>query len=296
MRIVDDSGRALMCARIEEKAIGALSWERIGILRMMARRPMYPAQIARERGIGLQSVYYHMRLLEKAGLIGFVERQERNGGMAKLYSANAGALALILDDDGWKAAMQGAPKPPAVLSPFIKGGSMDGLIVVGSPDPHGKFRARATETGVLELAMLIGRYAAPAFPLYTLDTQIEAQERAGNLILAGGPKVNTLVAEINGALPVRFSSGFGEIYSTRSRKSYGGNVGVVEMIANPDARARRVLVVGGLNHHGTRAAVLSMLKEPERIAARGAGGYAVVEGFDEDGDGRIDAYEISEEG
>jgi S-layer protein (TIGR01564 family) len=109
------------------------------------------------------------------------------------------------------------------------------------------------------------------------------------LILAGGPKVNTLVAEINDKLPIRYTRDNAEVYSSVSKKTYSGNIGVVELVANPFAKTKFVLVVSGLNQNGTRAAVLAVVKHPEWFT--GSRIAIVVEGFDEDGDGQVDGVE-----
>ena len=64
------------------------------------------------------------------------------------------------------------------------------------------------------------------------------------------------------------------------------------------AKGRKALFIAGSDHMGTRAAVLALLTEMDKMA-RGnmfdAGSLAkVVQGFDEDGDGIVDAVEILE--
>ncbi len=294
MRIISNEGKSIGCKVVKPAILSQLSEERLEILRMLCREPHYPAQIARRMGMKLQTIYYHIRILEKAGLIEFIEYEEHNGGVAKRYAAGAKSIAIIVDDNGWKEATAAPKQIPGIIRPFVEHGYFDGLVVVGSPDPHGKYRARGSEFGIAEIAMLLGNYAPPAFPLYSLDTQITTEDRRKNLILVGGPKVNTLVAEINGALPVRYSKEFGEVYSRVTQKRYSGNIGVVELIPNPDARDRHILAVGGLNFHGTMAAVLALVKKGSELGEKGKAMARVVEGFDEDGDGRVDSVEILE--
>ncbi|VVC02591.1 Uncharacterised protein [Candidatus Bilamarchaeum dharawalense] len=291
MRVINDEGKTISCKEV--KSLNAISEERIRILKFLGKQPAYAVEVAKEIGLPVQTTYYHIRVLEQAGLIGFVDYEEKNGGVAKRYATRSQSFALIIDDKGWKESTLPTKNIPNLLVPFVSHGFFDGLMVVGSPDPHGKHRARASELGMLELAMLIGGYAAPVFPIYKLDTQINEGDKGKNLILAGGPKVNTLVAEVNDKLPIKYARDYSEVYSTLTSKAYSGNIGIVELIKSPFAKGKYVLVVGGLNQHGTRAAVLALVKnigefENEDRIAR------VVEGFDEDGDGRVDVVEFLE--
>jgi len=298
IRLQDNEGLTIGCKEIGIESTGVLSKERARILQLLSEGPSYPAEIARKMDLPVQTIYYHIRMLEKGGFIDFVEYRERNGGVAKQYRAKAASFAFIADQSAWKKTASPVASVPSFLAPFVADGFFDGMIVVGSPDPHGRYRARASELGVLELAMLLGRYAPPAFPLYTLDTQAGERDKGKNMILAGGPKVNTLVAAINDKLPIRFERDFAEIFSAISKKTYMGNVGIVESVRNPFNPEKTVLVVGGLNHHGTRAAVLAIVKKTEELDMGNQKKpkllAKVVEGFDEDGDGKIDAVEILE--
>ncbi len=295
MRITTEEGKSIVCKEIGMGQMGTLSKERLCIMQLLSVEPRYPAEIAREMEMPLQTVYYHVKLLEKAGFIRFFDYSERNGGVAKRYVSNADSVAVIINKTGWKDAIIRAAEPPPILAPFVGGGHFDGLMVVGSPEPHGKYRARASELGAIELAMLFGGYAAPIFPMYTLDTQLLSEDRKQNLVLVGGPKVNTLVAEINDRLPIRYDHDHAQIRSTRSGRAYEGNIGVVELIDNPYKAGKKVLAVGGLNQNGTRAAVMAIVKKTKEVGLKSEESIArIVEGFDENGDGKVDAIEFLE--
>lgn len=298
MRLISDEGKSLECRKINTESVGVLSPERIEILKRIAKEPMYPAQIAREMKMQVQAVYYHIKLLEKAGLAGFVEYVEKGGAMAKKFGSVSDSLAIVLDEGGWGEYREEKEKVPGLLKPFIRNGVFDGKIVLGSPDPHGKYRARGNELCMVEFSMLLGQYAGFSFPLYSLDTEVKEKDKEGNLVLAGGPKVNTLVAEVNKHLPIRFEERSFDVYSTLSGKKYGENIGLVELVENPFNKKKKVLLLGGLNQNGTRAAVLALVKRMREI--EGGNTYdsniiaKVVEGFDDNGDGVVDAVEILE--
>lgn len=298
MNLINEEGQALHSTALEDRQIAALSAERLGILRRLARRPMYAAELAREMRMEGQALHYHLKLLQKAGLLKLTEYEERRGGMARKYTARSESLALVLHETGWKPlAPAGRPAPP-LFRPFIEHQAFHGKFVVGSPDPHGPYRARGSEFALFELTMLLGSFATFSFPLYILDTQIQEADKRQNLVVAGGPKVNMLTAELNSWLPIRFDARTFELYSSFSKKHYSGNIGVVELVGNPFARGKKVLFIGGLNHHGTRAAVLAILKKMKGLEQGNAHSprimAKVVEGFDENGDGTVDTVEILE--
>lgn len=298
MKLVNEKGKALQCKAVEPSALGLLSEERIRILQLLAEKPYYPAELARELDMPTQTVYYHIRRLERAGFLEFTEYEERQGGIAKRYACPTESVAVVINSKGWKAMISSKKTAPKLIAPFVKNGFFNGRMIVGSPDPHGRYRARGSELSVLELAMLLGQYSTFEFPLYVLDTQLKAKDKKQNLILAGGPKVNTLVEEINDKLPIRFDKKNFEVYSTLSKKHYMENIGVVELVDNPFSKRSKILVVGGLNHHGTRAAVLALIEKMKELEKGNKHTPAVlakvVEGFDENGDGMVDAVEILE--
>lgn len=298
MRLISNDNKSVGCAEISSESIGVLSQDRLKMLELLSKEPLYPAQLARSMNLSVQTVYYHVRLLEEAGLVKFVEYEERKGGVAKKFATVAESLAIVLNNDAWKRHVTPKKTASKLLEPFIRNGYFNGKIVLGSPDPHGRYRARGSELCMVEFAALLGHYAAFSFPLYSLDTELKESEKKQNLILAGGPKVNMLVSEINSKLPIKFDQSSFDIHSTLSKKRYGENIGIVEVIASPFSKGSKILLLGGLNQHGTRAAVLSLLKNMKQIEEGNMYKQEViakvVEGFDDNGDGVVDTVEILE--
>jgi len=296
MKVVSDNN-AIETAEINGSSLDVLSAERLKMLELLAKEPLYPAQLARYMQMSVQTIYYHMRLLEEAGLIKFMDYEEKKGAVAKRFASIADSLVIVLNKDAWKKNIVSKKTTPEILLPFIKNGFFNGKIILGAPEPHGKYRSRGSEFCMVEFAALLGNYAAFSFPLYFLDTELREADKKQNLVLAGGPKVNMVVSEINNSLPIRFEAGFG-IYSTLSKKKYGENIGLVEILDNPFSKNSKILFLGGLNQHGTRAAVLSLIKKMEMIEDGNM--YSpkiiakVVEGFDDNGDGIVDTVEILE--
>ncbi len=297
MKLIDDK-KAIDCTVIEANAFSALSVERIKILKFLAGEPTYPAQIARELHLQVQTVYYHVRELQRAGLVKLVDLEEKGGAMAKKYAVSGKALAVILQEQWEPFETASKKQPPQLFSHFIKDGFFNGKFILGSPDPHGKYRSRASEFCACELSMILGKYCSFTFPLYLLDTELKTEDKKNNLVLIGGPKVNSVVSEVNSYLPIKFDENTFSAYSTVSKKRFSETVGLIELIDNPFTKGKKLLFVGGINYQSTRAAVLAIvnnLKEIEKgntfdnsIIAR------VVEGFDENGDGVIDNVEFLE--
>jgi len=298
VKIISGDDNAIECAEVNPESLSILSADLFKMLELLSTEPKYPAQLARELGMSVQAVYYHIKLLEGAGLVRFVEYEEKKGAVAKKFISVSDSIAVVLNKNGWKRNIAKKKTAPSFLVPFIKNGFFNGMVVLGSPDPHGKYRARGSELCMIEFSALLGQYAAFTFPLYSLDTELRESERKQNLVLAGGPKVNVVVAEINDNLPIRFDKASFDIYSTLSKKKYGENVGIVEMTDNPFSKNSKVLLLGGLNQHGTRAAVLSLLKKTRQVEEGNAYDQKViakvVEGFDDNGDGIVDTVEILE--
>jgi DNA-binding transcriptional ArsR family regulator len=293
------NSRALDAKIVDGSQLSLLSADRLKILASLGEEPKYPAQVARELKMQVQTVYYHVRLLSEAGLIRFVELEEKGGATAKKFASTASALAVVVDSNAWKPfASAKMAKPPAFLEPFVAGGSTDLKFVLGSPDPHGKYRARASELAAVELAMYLGNFATFTYPLYLLDTELKEKDKKANLVAVGGPKVNLLVSEINSHLPIQFEDKSFAIHSKLSGKTYEENVAVLEIVENPFNRTKKIMVVAGTNHSATRVAVLALLKERQRILEGNQFSPTttanVLQGYDEDGDGVVDAVEVLE--
>src|SRR3989344_5377772 len=93
--------KALDARVIAEKGLKVFSPDRLRILESLAEKPKYPAQVAKELKMHLQTAYYHFNLLEKAGIISRGATEEKRGALAKKFVFDADALAIIVRDR-WK--------------------------------------------------------------------------------------------------------------------------------------------------------------------------------------------------
>ena len=290
--------KALDCREVEPSAFSSLTSERVRILSFLAKEPRYPADLAREMKMPGQTMYYHVRELKKAGLVEFADYEQQKGGLAKKYRALSSSLAVVLNPSWKQFATAPSKSVPRFFEPFVQNGFFSGYFVLGSPDPHGPYKAHGSEFYALEVSALLGNYASFSYPLYFLDTELSDRTRKENLIAVGGPKVNTLVYSINESLPISFDQTSFEVRSSISGKKYPENVGVIELVQNPFNKSKSILVVAGMKQAATRVAILALLKKREEIEKGNLHDSSklakVVQGFDADADGIVDSVEILE--
>jgi DNA-binding transcriptional ArsR family regulator len=258
-------------------------------------------------GTSEQVICYHLRELEKAGLIRLERTVKKRGALAKYYRAEQKAIAVLPSISSTKGSSdvpQHSLSEPAkkLLDPFISQGRLNGHIVLGSPDAHGIFRSRARcGDRATDLALFVGSL----LPLcresvVRLDTEISPDELGRNLILVGGPRVNTITMTVNEHLPITYElTGHNLMISTITGKSYAGeDEGAIQMVVNPMNQQSRVIVVAGNTYLGTRAAVLAFIKYTDQIARGNSMNRnviaSVVTGLDVNSDGLVDDVEFLE--
>jgi len=291
-----------------KSVLNKLSWK---ILQLLSEKEMYPMEVARKLKVHEQKVYYHIRKLTKAGAIKVVREEEKKGAVAKYYKASFPAMGVELPFGYQKInrfpASNIDEKMKNFLSPLIKDGTFDGKIVVGSPDPHGPFKAKARDGHYAAyLTFFLGHLVdlPEDFPI-KLDVDVKAEkEESNNLILMGGPGTNLITQELNEFLPIRFNMmpsehGFllGGLVSEKTGKVYtADNIGLIARIANPWNKKKSVIILAGNKAVGTKACVLAITKFWKKTLKNfGEEKFAVViQGFDLDGDGKVDSIEVLE--
>jgi len=290
--------------------LNQLSWK---ILQVLSEKEMYPMEIAKELKIHEQKVYYHIKKLAKAGVVKVVREEKKKGAIAKYYKASFPALGVELPFGYQRIKPSPLPgmneRTKRFLNPFLKDdGTFDGKIVVGSPDPHGPFKARARDGHYASyLTFYLGRFVElPEDFAIKLDVDVKAEkEENNNMILVGGPGTNLITQEINEFLPIRFNMmpskhGFllGGLVSEKTENVYTGDtIGVVAKIVNPVNAEKRIIVFAGNKAVGTKACVLALTrfwKETLKNFTDEQKFAAVIQGFDLDGDGKVDSVEVLE--
>jgi len=274
---------------------------RLQILNLLAKKPMYPAEIAKELKMHEQKVYYHIKQMTNSGLLDVVEREEIRGTVAKKLSPKVLNFAFTLSKNWSDLHLLFEEKDNEIVSfldPFVHEGKMLSSIVVGSPDPHGAHKARARDGHyAIDLALFLGAFADMNKDFSTkLDVDVDLKQE-GNVILVGGPVTNLLVSKVNDFLPAKFSDKkpWGII---SNKKTYTEeSVGLISRIPNPYNPEYFIMVIAGIRFIGTKAAVLALTRQTKQVIYRYSGQkefYSIVQGFDLDADGRIDSIEVLE--
>lgn len=267
--------------------------------------PACPMDIARKLGVHEQKVYYYIRRFRKAGLIREAGSETRVGATARFYQAKYSSFCVSIGSSSVSRELNiSSPAHLRLLKPFIEDGNLNARIIVGSPDPHGPWKARASDSFcAIDFALFMGSFTSgKQVPNYILDTDVRDADLRGNLILIGGPTVNMVTRRINSILPVSLDlRGTAKIKSSLSGRSYKDDeVGMIVIIDNPFDRKRgsKILVIAGNRFQGTRSAVIAWIKDLDSIMAGNLHDSKVVakvvQGYDMDGDGVIDSSEVLE--
>lgn len=286
---------------LDEEKIKALSDStRREILEILAEKPAYPLEVARELDLDKQKVYYHFQKLEDAELIEEDHGEKVSGGSATFYRATAPSYLIDFGVEGEKFfSTRTDENVKKFLEPMLDSGKIHGSIVVGSPEEHGPDRVQARDGHLAgEIALKLGGYGQKKSDVVKLDTEIFRDDSFdGNMILIGGVLTNTVTKKFNEDFPVSFE---GENFPYREirtpESSYSEDaIGIIAKAENREDPEKSVFMIAGVRNSGTEAAVLAF-KNLEKILDNYSRGefYRVVRGLDLDGDGDIDDFEVVE--
>ncbi|MCX8191545.1 MAG: helix-turn-helix domain-containing protein [Nitrososphaerales archaeon] len=281
--------------------LNPIGWK---ILSLIAKRSMYPAEIAKTLGIYEQTIYYHIRRLEKAGHITIDKKENIRGTLAKYYRITSSAFGIELPGEGvefdFTKRLRVDHKLLTFFKPFVKDDEFNGLIVVGSPEPHGpnKTYARDGHYGI-QLALLLGQFCrVPKKFVVKLDVDVKTEkEEKNNMILIGGPGTNLITADVNRYLPIHFDERNYWAGLKDRRRGYVYNMdsdGIIAKIKNPFNQSSSIIVLAGLRYVGTKSAIIALCNFHEEVLKNynGEDEWAIaIRGFDLDGDGKVDAIE-----
>lgn len=295
--------RSLPVAELNGEHLRSLSSELAQeILKVLADGPSYPKEIADKLGTHEQKVYYHIRNLEKAGIIKVEMKESHHGAVAKYYALASPAFLIRFKEFERSGDVFKEDTGGKFLEPFIENNQLNATIVIGDPMSHGPERSRPRDGYYgIDLALFLGTFISyvPVSKV-KLDTEMRLNLMKDNLILLGGPVVNKVTEKFNAKMPIRFENDKGwSIKSTVTKKRYtAGETGLIVKMDNPYAKGKKILVIAGIRYSGTRAATLAFLKDFEEIARGNKKNKKirakVVEGVDADSDGIIDAVEFRE--
>ena len=282
-----------------------IAWK---IVNLLAGKPMYPAQIAKELKIYEQSAYYYIRKLLAIRAIGQVETSFVRGGTAKLYKTEYAAFGIEMDWGERKFENVKNGKINRIIrnffENFIDDGLFNGVIVVGAPDPHGPYRSSARDGHyAAQLAFFLGGYCTlPQNFVVKLDVDAKSEKisRTENIISIGGPGTNIITSEFNRYLPIRFdeSNFWSGLIAPQGRTHTLDNHGLIAKIKNPFSEKLSIIFVAGVRSAGTKSAIIALTNHGNEILKKfnqDDNWAVVVQGFDMDSDGKIDTIDIVDE-
>jgi len=281
-----------------------IAWK---IVNLLAGRPMYPAQIAKELKIYEQSAYYYIRKLLTIRAISQVETSFVRGGTAKLYKTEFAAFGIEMNWGEKKfEAVNGKinRNVQTFFEDFIDDGLFKGTIVVGAPDPHGPYRSSARDGHyAAQLAFFLGSFCGlPQNFVVKLDVDAKSEKisRTVNIISIGGPGTNIITSEFNRYLPIRFdeTNFWSGLIAPHGRTHTLDNHGLIAKIRNPYSEKLNIVIIAGVRSAGTKSAVIALTNHGNEILKKynQENNWAlVVQGFDMDSDGKIDTIDIVDE-
>lgn len=286
-------------------ALSPLAWK---ILKVLAEKPSYPKEIGHKLKVNEQKIYYHIRNLEKVGLIEKLREERMQGATAKFYVLTDYAFTLLLKPlEESQKVFQLRKEHKNFLEPFISNGKLNALIIMGSPEPHGVAKARAKDgLFATDLGLFLGAFLNYTPEISTkLDTEVKDEDLKNNLILIGGPGVNFVTAKVNSKLPIMFErikdqgNFYSSFHSNVSGKNYSEEgYGIIVKTKNPFDKTKDILVIAGRRFYGTRAAILAFLQKFDEICKGNSYDSKVfarvVEGIDKNSDGVVDSVEFLE--
>lgn len=265
------------------------------IVKSLAESPVSAIDLSRKLKIHEQKIYYHVRRLEKAGIIYTISNERRHGMTAKIFSVVSPMIAAKLYDKGVEIKEKSELNISSALSdffnPFIHDSRLDTKIIIGDPAPHGEFDSVGMEGAhITDLIFFLGKMVdSIEYPTYKLDTEVTDNDLKNNMILIGNPKTNTIVRKLVDSFPINFNSTFDAI-QVKSNLYKDDRIGFISKFDNPLARNKKVLVIGGLRTRGIRAATIALTRYIDKFKnVKSLDNLTLVaQGLDKDGDKIID--------
>ncbi|MBI3190803.1 ArsR family transcriptional regulator [archaeon] len=276
----------------------------VKIINELSKQPMCAMDIAKNLKQHEQKIYYHMRKMKGAGIIRSTGTESRYGMTAKMFELTSPVVATKLYENA--NTVDNAPKisnPDAekLFNPFVKDGKLNATIIFGDGRPHGKYEGSARDGAfTTDFSIFMGSMINEMnVPCYKIDTIVKEDDLKNNIIIIGGPRINTVAEKINEFLPIKFDTKTWRIISTLSNKIYDDDfIGVVVKCDNPFNRKKKMLFIGGKKSRGTIAAVIALTRHTKDVLEGNMNNKdviaKVVKGTDKDADGFIDSIHFLE--
>lgn len=307
--LIENNGNARMAydSLILEnpKAFSALNSKlALKIVKALAESPAPAIDISRKLKVHEQKIYYHIRRLERAGIIYTISNEKRHGMIAKIFSVVSPVIAAKLYDKGTEIketlGLELDHKSSEFFSPIVSNNKLSALIVVGDTYSHGKFDRGSDELNyMVDVLLFLGKFSDGTESHTKLDVKIKETELKNNLILLGNNKTNSIIEKINSKLPAFFEETGKEVLISKvSNTTYSDpRIGIIIKTTNPFNPDKKLLLIGGIGRRGAQAATLALTKYRNTFVESIKNFdniVKIVKGFDSDGDDVIDSIKILE--
>jgi predicted transcriptional regulator len=273
----------------------------VALLRYISKQPSPEETIRKRMKLTKDGFSRAIKVLDKAGMISASTVQVKKGKSVKVYSAVSNSFVFEVNPESKKLDIKERGikdhSTAKFYEKFIVDGKFNGLICVGSPDPHGEYRSIARDTHyALHLGMFLGQFVdLPKKLPVVLDTDVISKNLfKENLIVVGGPVTNLITREINNYLPIKFQKEEGWTLKDRNGVHSRDYEGVIEKIKSPFDKSKDIIVFGGVRHIGTLSTILAATQFHDTTFKSyndEPSWYSIVRGYDIDGDGEIDSVE-----
>lgn len=272
---------------------------KIKILETLAEKPMFISQLAKKTNVNEQNIYYHLNELNK--VIKIYDEKKIRGVIAKKIGLKSNNICFNIKDSFsiYSEKFDSKKNNNVFFKDFIKDNVFNGKIIVGSPDPHGEFKARCRDGHyAIDLSFYLGSFCelSNSFSV-ALDVDVNLKNEKNNLIIVGGPVTNLLMNEISEFLPVKFSKEKHWVIKTLKKEYTDDNTGLIAKIPHPYFPDLSIIIIAGIRFSGTKSAVIAMTRYTNLILnkfSKQKNFFVIVQGFDLDGDGKIDSIEVLE--
>ncbi|MHA2298724.1 MAG: hypothetical protein ACXAEU_07565 [Candidatus Hodarchaeales archaeon] len=287
------------------ECLGNLNRLKKEILLQLGTIPSSPASVFQtlrktSKNLVAKSTFYHnFRQLRESGMIKRVNNVFDDTNQP-VFAPVSGALVVLLEDNFYIKEEHHEQQGDIYSEPLFElfreflgpQNTFNGHLVVGSPDPHGEYKARARDGHyAIQLALGLGRYFQVGNFIPRLDQDIIAEKlKRENLVVIGGIYTNTICQEINEGLPARFDKSYGivsenDIYTD-------DNDGIICKVPNPFNKNKTIIVLAGLKVTGTKSTILALTRFADKVL-EDFYGKRIVRGYDS-GTGKIDSIDILE--
>ncbi len=277
------------------------------IVKSLAESPVSAIDVSRKLKIHEQKVYYHMRRLERAGIIYTISNEKRHGMIAKIYSVVSPVISAKLYEKGVEVkeniSTQISTETINFFEPFIQDGILNAKIIIGSPSPHGSYNATARhDTVLLDFGIFLGKFLNWNNSLqYLLDTQVSDSDlKNSNIILIGNTKTNSVSHALNSHFPIYFDDQKDFIIKSKlTGQSYNYDYdAVILKMKNPLNDDKSLMLIAGKRSSGLATAILAIKNNISEILRGNDGNKGiiarVVSGLDKNSDGIIDSVKFLE--